>query len=54
MVDLHSHILPGVDDGAPDIETAIAMARTAAADGIRVMVATPHVSFEYPVDPREG
>jgi protein-tyrosine phosphatase len=53
LVDLHSHILPGVDDGAPDIETAIAMARTAAADGIRVMVATPHVSFEYDLDPRE-
>ena len=53
MVDLHSHILPGVDDGAPDIDTAIAMARTAVADGIRVMVATPHVSFEYQLDPGE-
>jgi len=53
VVDLHSHILPGVDDGAPDIETSIAMARTAAADGIRVMVATPHISFEYELDPLE-
>jgi protein-tyrosine phosphatase len=53
VVDLHSHILPGVDDGAPDIETSIAMARTAAADGIRVMVATPHISFEYALDPAE-
>jgi protein-tyrosine phosphatase len=53
LVDLHSHILPGIDDGAPDIETAIAMARTAAADGIRVMVATPHVSFEYDLDPTD-
>ena len=53
MVDLHSHILPGVDDGAPDLETSVAMARTAAADGIRIMVATPHVSFEYPLDPME-
>jgi protein-tyrosine phosphatase len=53
LVDLHSHILPGVDDGAPDIETSLAMARTAAADGIRVMVATPHVSFEYDLDPME-
>ena len=50
-VDLHSHILPGVDDGAPDMETSIAMARTAAADGITVMVATPHISFEYDLDP---
>jgi protein-tyrosine phosphatase len=53
LVDLHSHILPGVDDGAPDIETSIAMARTAAADGIRMMVATPHVSFEYDLDPMD-
>ena len=53
MVDLHSHILPGVDDGAPDIETSIAMARTAAADGIRIMVATPHISFEYDLDPAD-
>ena len=53
MVDLHSHILPGIDDGAPDMETSIAMARTAAADGIRVMVATPHISFEYEVDPND-
>ncbi|HKP89336.1 MAG TPA: CpsB/CapC family capsule biosynthesis tyrosine phosphatase [Thermoleophilaceae bacterium] len=53
MVDLHSHILPGVDDGAPDIEASIAMARTAAADGIRVMVATPHISFEYELDPAD-
>jgi protein-tyrosine phosphatase len=53
LVDLHSHILPGVDDGAPDIEASIAMARTAAADGIRIMVATPHVSFEYELDPMD-
>jgi len=53
LVDLHSHILPGVDDGAPDIEASIAMARTAAADGIRMMVATPHVSFEYELDPMD-
>jgi protein-tyrosine phosphatase len=53
VVDLHSHILPGVDDGAPDMATSIAMARTAAADGIRIMVATPHVSFEYALDPAD-
>jgi protein-tyrosine phosphatase len=53
LVDLHSHILPGVDDGAPDIETSIAMARTAVADGIRMMVATPHVSFEYELEPSD-
>ncbi len=42
MIDLHSHILPGVDDGAPDIETSLAMARMAVADGIEVMACTPH------------
>lgn len=42
MIDLHSHILPGVDDGAPDLETSLAMARMAVDDGIRVMAATPH------------
>ncbi len=42
MIDLHSHILPGVDDGAPDINVALDMARMAVADGIRVMACTPH------------
>lgn len=43
MVDLHSHLLPGVDDGAPDLTTALAMARLAVADGIAVMACTPHI-----------
>ncbi|MFO0991291.1 MAG: CpsB/CapC family capsule biosynthesis tyrosine phosphatase [Hyphomicrobiales bacterium] len=42
MIDLHSHILPGVDDGAPDIETALDMARAAVDDGVVVMACTPH------------
>ncbi|NLG35115.1 MAG: hypothetical protein GX548_07160 [Lentisphaerae bacterium] len=42
MIDLHSHVLPGVDDGASDEDTAAAMCRIAAADGIRILVATPH------------
>ena len=42
MIDLHSHVLPGVDDGAPDEPTALTMCRQAAADGIRTVVATPH------------
>jgi protein-tyrosine phosphatase len=48
VIDLHSHILPGLDDGAPDIETSLEMARTAVADGINTMIATPHVNFDYP------
>ncbi|TEB08231.1 Tyrosine-protein phosphatase YwqE [Pelotomaculum schinkii] len=43
MIDIHSHILPGLDDGAGSVEESLAMARRAAADGIRMMVATPHV-----------
>ena len=43
MVDLHCHILPGIDDGAPDRETAVAMARCAVADGIEVTACTPHI-----------
>ncbi len=42
MIDLHCHILPGVDDGAPTLEDALAMCRLAAGDGCEAMVATPH------------
>jgi protein-tyrosine phosphatase len=42
MVDLHSHILAGTDDGAATLEDAVEMCRQAAADGTDTMVATPH------------
>ena len=42
MIDLHSHVLPGVDDGAVDLDEAVSMCRRAAEDGCRVLVATPH------------
>jgi protein-tyrosine phosphatase len=42
MIDLHCHILPGVDDGAGSFTEAVAMCRMAAADGCEAMVATPH------------
>jgi protein-tyrosine phosphatase len=50
MIDLHCHILPGVDDGARSGEIALGMCRMAAADGIRHIVATPHANFRYPYD----
>jgi protein-tyrosine phosphatase len=43
MIDLHNHLLPGIDDGAPDLDTALAMARLAVADGIEVVACTPHI-----------
>lgn len=43
MIDLHVHILPGLDDGAKNVEEALAMAQRACDDGISAVVATPHV-----------
>ena len=43
MIDLHTHILPGLDDGARDMEEALDMARMAVEDGIQAVVATPHL-----------
>jgi protein-tyrosine phosphatase len=51
MVDIHQHLLPGLDDGSPDLETSIAMARMAVADGITHVVATPHASSRYAFEP---
>jgi protein-tyrosine phosphatase len=42
LIDLHNHILPGVDDGAKDLAESLAMARVARNDGITTIVATPH------------
>ncbi len=42
MVDLHGHLLPGIDDGAKDLAQALNMARQAVADGIVISVLTPH------------
>ena len=47
MVDLHTHILPALDDGAATMEESVAMAESAIADGITHVVATPHSSNEY-------
>ena len=48
MIDLHSHLLPGIDDGAPDLEHAIDLARAAADQGTRVLAATPHLRADFP------
>jgi protein-tyrosine phosphatase len=56
MIDLHTHILPGVDDGPQTLEGSVAMAEAAIADGIRLVAATPHVRDDYPTsaDEMEG
>jgi protein-tyrosine phosphatase len=43
VIDLHCHILPNIDDGAKDLETALAMAAMAVDDGIVTVVCTPHI-----------
>lgn len=43
MLDLHCHLLPGIDDGAVDLAMALEMARIAAADGIHTIACTPHI-----------
>jgi protein-tyrosine phosphatase len=50
LVDLHCHILFGLDDGAKTIEDSLAMAEDAIADGITHVVGTPHASSEYQFD----
>jgi protein-tyrosine phosphatase len=47
VIDIHCHILPEVDDGPKSWETAVAMCRMAAQDGIEHMVATPHSNDRY-------
>lgn len=44
MIDIHCHILPSLDDGADSMAAAVEMARIAYADGVRSLVATPHVN----------
>jgi protein-tyrosine phosphatase len=44
MIDLHCHLLPGIDDGARDLATSLEMARMAVADGIRIQACTPHIT----------
>jgi protein-tyrosine phosphatase len=49
MIDLHCHILPGIDDGPETMEESVAMARRAVEDGIVHIVATPHVKAAFAV-----
>ncbi len=53
VIDLHCHLLPGVDDGPATVEISLQMARAALDEGIHTVVATPHVNLEYGVVPEE-
>ena len=53
MIDLHCHILPGLDDGAQSLEDSVAMARQAEEDGITAVCATPHIRHDHDVRPEE-
>jgi protein-tyrosine phosphatase len=48
MVDLHFHILPGLDDGPPDMARSLELARAAQADGVQIVAATPHLREDHP------
>jgi protein-tyrosine phosphatase len=51
MIDIHSHILPGLDDGSKTVEESVAMLRQAAAAGTTDIVASPHANQDYDFDP---
>lgn len=46
-VDLHSHLMPGIDDGAPDLDTSLALIRQLAELGYSKIITTPHVMGDY-------
>jgi protein-tyrosine phosphatase len=53
VIDLHCHLLPGIDDGPPNIGESLALARAAAAAGTRTIVATPHIDHTWSVSPED-
>jgi protein-tyrosine phosphatase len=53
LIDLHTHVLAGLDDGARTLEESVEIARAAAHDGITALAATPHVRTDYPTSAAE-
>ncbi|MBI2690725.1 MAG: tyrosine protein phosphatase [Solirubrobacterales bacterium] len=51
MIDLHIHLLPGIDDGPADVAGTVELARACVADGVQAVAATPHVSAKYQTTP---
>lgn len=50
MTDLHTHILPGVDDGAKNLDMSLALLRAQRADGVTRIALTPHFRFEQTIE----
>jgi protein-tyrosine phosphatase len=53
VIDLHSHVLPGIDDGPHDLDGSLEICRAAAEEGIDVLAATPHVRDDHPTTPEQ-
>lgn len=53
MIDIHCHILSGLDDGPSNLDFSLAMARAAVDSGTQMMVATPHIRADFEVNPHE-
>lgn len=53
MIDLHAHLLPGLDDGPATLADSVELARGLAAAGVHTVSATPHVRADYPTEPDE-
>lgn len=49
MIDLHAHVLPGIDDGPSTTDQSLALLRVAAREGTRVIAATPHLRRDFPL-----
>jgi protein-tyrosine phosphatase len=47
VIDIHSHVLPGIDDGPDTVEGSLTLAQAVADSGVQTLVATPHISWRY-------
>jgi protein-tyrosine phosphatase len=53
MIDLHAHVLPGIDDGPPTVDDSLEMARAAIAAGTQAIATTSHIHHAFPLEPED-